>query len=168
MVHLAFYLLTTFTGLTEKVHPFHISVTEIKDNREERAIQMTVRLFLDDLEQGLREFSENGELDIYNREDSVYINEVLEKYILANLSLTTKKPLQLQYLGFEYDSDVLWCYVEAVKVKPFTELTIENSILISTYEDQENLVHVRKNNKVKSLRMSNTIDRAILNWEKGK
>ena len=168
MLHIAICLITFLSVSGPSEHPFHISVTEIKDNRDQKALQMTVRLFLDDLEQGLREHSQNNELDIYQKEDSVYLNGVLEKYVLANLSISTKKALELNYLGFEYDQDVLWCYVEATKVRPFTELTIRNTLLVSTFDDQENLVHVRKNGKVKSLRMSKSKDRQQLNWEKPK
>lgn len=151
-----------------EVHPFHISVTEIVHKPEDKVIQMTVRLFLDDTEQGLREFSGNQDLDIFNKADSAYLTETLGKYVLGNLSLTTKKALDLNYLGFEYDNDVLFCYIEVVKVKPFDHLTISNTLLTSTFDDQENLVHVKKGGKVKSLRMSRTNDRESLEWDSKK
>ena len=168
MIQVFFCLLTFLPGTTSEVHPFHISVTDIVHKPEEKAIQMTVRLFLDDMEQGLRVFTGNEELDIYDRADSVFLSETLGKYILQNLSLSTKKPLELQYLGFEYDQDVIWCYLEVKKVKPFTQLQISNRILNDTFDDQENLVHIQKNGKVKSLRLSKTDYEEVLTWEKKK
>ncbi|MDW3196855.1 MAG: DUF6702 family protein [Cytophagales bacterium] len=146
-------------------HPFHISVTEILHKPEEKVIQMTVRLFQDDMEQGLQEFTGNVELDILNKEDSVYLTEIIGQYVLNNLSLTTKKELTLNYLGFEYDNDVIYCYIESVKVKPFDQLTISNELLTSTFDDQENLVHVKKANKVKSLRMTSNKSLETLEWD---
>ncbi len=148
-----------------EVHPFHISVTEIVHKPEDKVIQMTVRLFLDDMEQGLREFTSNQDLDIFNKADLEYLNENIGKYVLENLALTTKKELELNYLGFEYDNDVLYCYIESVKVKPFDQLTLTNTLLTTTFDDQENLVHVKKGGKVKSLRMSRTNDRDTLEWD---
>lgn len=148
-----------------ELHPFHISVTEIFHKPADKVIQMTVRLFQDDMEQGLREFTGNADLDILNKEDSVYLTDVIGKYVLQNLDLTTKKKLPLNYLGFEYDNDVIYCYIESVKVKPFDALTISNKLLTSTFEDQENLVHVKKAGKVKSLRMTYDKNRETLEWE---
>ncbi len=176
MTKVLFYLLTCFStggsplselGATDdrRVHPFHISVTEIVHKPEDKAIQMTVRLFLDDMEQGLREFTGNEDLDIFNQADSVYLEETLGKYVIQNLQLNTKKELTLNYLGFEYDKDVLYCYIEALKVKPFDRLTISNTLLTSTFEDQENLVHVKKAGKVKSLRMSLNKNMETLEWD---
>lgn len=149
-------------------HPFHISVTEILHKPEDKAIQMTVRLFQDDMEQGLREFTGNADLDILKKEDSVYLTDIIGQYVLKNLSLTTKKELTLNYLGFEYENDVIYCYIESVKVKPFDQLTISNRLLTSTFDDQENLVHVKKANKVKSLRMSLNKDVETLKWDSKK
>ena len=146
-------------------HPFHISVTEIFHKPEDKVIQMTVRLFQDDMEMGLQAFTGNTDLDILKKEDSVYLDEVIGKYVLQNLSLRTKKELVLDYLGFEYDNDVIYCYIESVKVKPFDQLTISNRLLTSTFDDQENLVHVKKANKVKSLRMSSSKSLETLEWE---
>lgn len=148
-----------------RIHPFHISVTEILHKPKDKVIQMTIRLFQDDMEQGLREFTGNEDLDILKKEDEEYLKDIIGKYVLKNLKLTTKKELSLNYLGFEYDNDVLYCYIESVKVKPFDQLTISNTILTSTYEDQENLVHVKKAGKVKSLRMTFNKDLETLNWD---
>lgn len=150
------------------IHPFHISVTEILHKPKDKVIQMTIRLFQDDLEQGLREFTGNEDLDILKKEDAESLKEIIGKYVLQNLNLTTKKELSLNYLGFEYDNDVLYCYIESVKVKPFDQLTISNTILTSTYKDQENLVHVKKAGKVKSLRMTFTKRQETLDWDSKK
>lgn len=149
-------------------HPFHISVTEILHKPEDKSIQMTIRLFSDDLEMALREFSENQDLDIFKKEDSAYLTTLIGKYVLENVSLSTKKEIELNYLGFEYDNDVIYCYVEAMKVRPFEQLTIRNTLLTSTFDDQENLVHVKKAGKVKSLRMSFSKRMETLDWESKK
>ena len=175
MIKALVYLLTCLPYYFEstasvgvEAHPFHISVTEILHKPKDKVIQMTVRLFQDDMEQGLREFTGNEDLDLLKKEDSVYLTEVLGKYLLQNLELTTKKKLELHYLGFEYDQDVIYCYIESMKVKPFDQLTVSNTLLTSTFGDQENLVHVKKAGKVKSLRLSLNKDRETLAWEEKK
>lgn len=158
-------LFNFFFGVsTEARHPFHITVTEINHRPDQKTIQVSVRLFLDDFEVGLKSFSDNKDLDIV-RSDATYLREEIGKYILQKLKLTTKKDLELKYLGFEYEEDVLWCYFEATKVKPFQELQIRNSLLVDSFDDQENLVHIRKNGKVKSLRLGASREFGKVEWE---
>jgi len=145
------------------LHPFHISVTEVVHKPKERVIQVSVRLFLDDFEETLRSFTDNGLLDIME-EDETYLNEQVGAYLLKNFAITGKKPVELQYLGFEYDRDVMWCYLEGTKVKPTDELQVKSTVMIEIFEDQENLVHVRKEGKVKSLRLTRSKNLDAVRW----
>ena len=134
-------------------HPFHISVTEVLYRPSEKTIQVSVRIFLDDLELGLRAETGDTKLDIKSSPESD-LNTHIGNYVKNRLKLTAKKPISLEYLGFEYEEDALWCYFEAEKVKKFDALQIENKILIEAFSDQENLIHFRSEGKVKSVRLS--------------
>ncbi|MEM9329188.1 MAG: DUF6702 family protein [Bacteroidota bacterium] len=145
------------------MHPFHISVTEIVHKPDEKVIQVSVRLFLDDFEETLQTFSDNKTLDIMNA-DKTYLNEEVEKYLKQHFSLMGKKPVTLEYLGLEFDRDVMWCYLEGKKVKSLEALEVTSSIMTEIFPDQENLVHIRREGKVKSLRLTTkkTVDE--VNW----
>ncbi len=135
-------------------HPFHVTVMEILHKPQEKVVQVSVRIFMDDLEQALRAETGNTNLNITAEDDYDYLNGEVGNYLGNRIRLTSKKPIALQYLGFEYEDDVLWCYFEATKVKKFDFLEVENSILTEAFSDQENLVHFRRSGEVRSARLS--------------
>ncbi len=145
--------ISLYAWIFSALHPFHISVTEILYRPNEKTIQVSVRIFLDDLELGLRAETGDNKLDIKDSPQSE-LNTHIGNYVKSRLKLKTKKPLELGYLGFEYEDDALWCYFETEKVKKFEVIEIENKILIDAFNDQENLVHFRTEGKVKSVRLS--------------
>jgi len=125
------------------VHPFHISVTNIYYKEKEKVMQVEQRIFLDDLEEALRDYSGNQKLDIIE-DDQKELKELIKKYLDENFSVVIKgKPVNLVFLGMEQeiDQNVLWCYYEAEKVKKFESFEVMNSTLTEKFSDQENIVH---------------------------
>ncbi|MFN7791981.1 MAG: DUF6702 family protein, partial [Cyclobacteriaceae bacterium] len=51
-------------SLRQSIHPIHISVTEITYSEKDKALQITSRLFIDDLELSIRSQRKEAELDI--------------------------------------------------------------------------------------------------------
>ena len=148
------------------LHPFHVSVTEIKYKEEKKAIQISTRIFLDDLEVALRASTEYETLDITSEEDWDFVNTHLEKYILANLILSDEKGrMETNYVGAEIENDVMWIYVEVEKVKKLKAIRVVNKLLTEVYNDQENIVHFRAFGKVKSARLYKGEEAETFDWE---
>lgn len=147
-------------------HPFHVSVCDITYKSDDRHLKISVRIFLDDLEDALQRKSGNHTLDIMDQSEWENINHTLEIYFQENLTITTgKKALDYQYLGSEIEEDVLWSYLEVEKLKPFKSISIENKILTEIFDDQENLVHVRKDGIVRSMRLYGNQLSAEVKWD---
>ena len=148
------------------VHPFHVSVTEIKYKEDQKTIQISARIFLDDLELGLREYVGNDKLDIMAESSWDFIEENLGKYLIRRIRLWDEKgkPYELNYLGAEIEEDVMWCYIEIEKVKKLRQVKISNSILHEVWADQENLVHFRAFDKVKSARLFKGEEAKVFKW----
>lgn len=125
------------------IHPFHISVTNIYYKEKEKIMQVEQRIFLDDLEEALQDYSGNEKLDII-ADDQGELQELIEQYLAENFTITIKeKPVNLVFLGMEQEADqnVLWCYYEAEKVKKFDSFRVMNSTLTEKFSDQENIIH---------------------------
>ncbi len=137
------------------VHDFHVSVTDIKFKEDKKVLQISSRIFLDDLELALRGYTADESLDITSIVRWKFIDESLANYILENLELENEKgkAYPLKYVGAEVEDDVMWCYVEVEKVKKISKLKITNTILHEVWFDQENLVHVRAYETVQSVRL---------------
>ncbi len=148
------------------LHPFHVSVAEVKYKEEKKALQISIRIFLDDLEVALQKYSGNNNLDITKKKNWNSVNENLEKYTLENLRIyDAKGQMDANYIGAEIEGDVMWAYVEVEKVKKLKTITIWNSILIETYDDQENIIHFRAFDKVKSARLFQGSEQEVFVWE---
>ena len=146
-------------------HPFHVSVSEIKYKEDKKVIQISSRIFLDDLEIALRSYSGNEKLDITKELDWNIIEVSLGKYILENLKVYNEKgELQTSYIGAEIEKDVMWVYVEIEKVKKLKTITVWNSILTDTFDDQENIIHFRAFEKVKSTRLYKGTEQKVFVW----
>jgi hypothetical protein len=148
------------------IHPFHVSVSDIKYKEEQKVIQISTRIFLDDLEVALRTFSGNEKLNITAKEEWDFVNEQLGKYVLENLKLSNEKgEMETKYIGAEIEDEVIWIYVEIEKVKKLKTVKVWNSMLTESFDDQENLVHFRAYNDVKSERFYRGEEEKVFVWE---
>ena len=154
-------------ALLTLMHPFHVSVSDIKYKEDQKAIQVSTRIFLDDLELALQEYTGDDKLDIMKEDRWEFINENLKKYVLEKMVMTDAKGkrYELNYIGAEIEEEVMWCYLEIEKVKKLQSVTVTNKILHEVWSDQENLVHFRAFDKVKSARLYYGQDSKEFSWK---
>jgi hypothetical protein len=127
------------------LHEFHLSKTTINYNTEEKAIQVSTRIFIDDLELSLKELG-NDSLMICTRKEKENAEQVIQDYINKHLVVKMDgSDLEFTFLGKEQSDDLaaVWCYLEAYDVSTFTEMSISNTILISQFDDQKNITMVQ-------------------------
>ncbi|HHP7242844.1 MAG TPA: DUF6702 family protein [Cyclobacteriaceae bacterium] len=136
-------------------HPFHVSVCEIAYDQEDKALEITHRIFLDDMENALREYHDLTQFDITRPTENLELNELLRAYFNENFKIkVNEEPLKYEFLGFELEKDVIYAYLQVVNLTSFNDLEVFNTILIQMFDDQENLVHVKKRKKIKTLRLN--------------
>ncbi|MDN5214541.1 hypothetical protein QQ020_20850 [Fulvivirgaceae bacterium BMA12] len=135
-------------------HPFHVSVCEIDYNDKNKALEITQKIFLDDLEEGLTKYS--GEhFDITEKVHEQKVNQLLEVYYPENMQVKINgKPRPFRYLGFEMEADAMWCYLEIEKVKNLKSLEVTNTLLFETFDDQSTILHIQKDEKIRSFRLT--------------
>ena len=97
---------------TSFVHPFYVSLIEIRHNEAEATAEISVRIFTDDLEQTLRKRT-NTTIDLVKPKNKAAVEAELSKYIRQKIQLTIDgKPCQLEYLGYEIQKESVWSYWE--------------------------------------------------------
>jgi hypothetical protein len=135
-------------------HPLHVSVTEINYDEKDRALEIMVRIFVDDLETTLRKRENLPELDILNPKGKT-LDQMMRAYLEHSLAVSLDGKRQaLNYLGAERDGEAFIFYVEIPKVRKWRKVSVFNSILTEVFDDQSNLVHVSSSSAVKSLRLN--------------
>jgi hypothetical protein len=154
-------LLTTLRVLMSLItfcfylHPIHVSVTEIEFDEKDHALEIMMRVFIDDLELSLRNSLNQPELDILNPGKGKTTDLLVSDYLKAHFKISLdSKPQQTKYLGHERESEAFIFYIEVSDVKTWKTISIYNDIIMATHDDQSNLIHVYVNEKVKSLRLT--------------
>jgi len=127
-------------------HKFYLSNTSIEFNAENRAIEITSKIFTDDLEHAI-------EAQCY-RYNSLYpqtpeVFELVKKYIGDKLSLQVGgRNIVLNFLGYSVDNDMTTLFLEGSYFEP-RQVIVNNTILLELFSDQQNIVEVRWNGQSK-------------------
>ena len=135
-------------------HPLHVSVTEIEYDEKEKELEVTMRIFADDLESALKQELGIPDLDLMHPTGTT-TTEMMNKYVSKYFSVSLDQKSQpLHYLGEELDGNVLICYVQVPNVKKWKSITVHNRVIIDLHQDQSNLVHVTVRGEVRSMRLT--------------
>lgn len=141
-------------GLWAWAHPIHISVTEINYSEKDKALQLTTRLFIDDLELAIRKQVGNSELDILEPPAGTTTDQLVKDYLANHLLIRVDGKLaKTNYLGSEREDVALVCYLELPGIKKMKRLDVRYDAIMEIHDDQSNLVHVTYKSPVKSTRL---------------
>lgn len=159
-------MITLFCSFLLFLHPIHLSVSEINYSEKDKALQITSRIFIDDLETSIQKKLNQPELDILKPTGGQSTDQLVSAYINDHFKVKLdNKPQKLSYLGHEIEDAAIICYIEIEKVKKFKTLEVLNDIIQETHEDQSNLIHVTYKGPVKSLRLLRDKPMDILTFE---
>jgi hypothetical protein len=142
-------------------HPYYIGLTEIS-TKGKPEIQVSVRIFTNDLEDALRKSSGKA-IDIINPKNKAETDSILFHYISKHLSVTLNAKLQaLHYVGYEKEEESIWTYLEIRNVKPVVIKTmkIENTILYDYFPAQTHIIRVNRFDNTESKKITNPESKA--------
>lgn len=145
-VFLLFFVFLSFTS----AHKFYVSITQIDFIQDQKAVQITARIFTDDLEKLLRErYEENITLNVLD--DEAQIDMYITKYIKQKIQLKINGEMrEFTFLGKEYENDIMYCYFEILNVNSIDEFEIKNQLLFDVFKEQENIIKTKINGQHKS------------------
>ena len=103
--------------LIANLHAFHVSVSEVYHNSKTQSLEISMKIFIDDLElaiqsQGTPQFKlgQNNEVETNN--------SILKDYITDRFKIEiNSNPLELEMVGYEVDDNAVLCYFETKKIK---------------------------------------------------
>jgi hypothetical protein len=132
-------------------HDFHTSLTEINYNSKTGSLELSVRVFTDDLELTLTNLNK-GKLVKIEDPDAV-VDPLIEQYIRKNLALVSpEKEVKFgKFYGKEKEADATWLYLEVFDCKQIRNFTIYNNIMQEMFSDQTNLVNITVGNQKKTI-----------------
>ena len=147
--HLSLLFLVPLLAFTA-VHKYYVSVTQIDFLPEKQAVQITSRIFIDDFEKLLRTRYDE-KITLATKNESPTTDRYIEKYLNEKLKLKiNNKDVTLTFLGKEYDTDVIKCYLEIENIKTIKTIEISNKVLFDIFSDQQNIIKTKINSQQKS------------------
>ena len=125
-------------------HAFHLSKTDMVFQPKEKTLQITMHLFIDDLEIALENQGRKS-LMVGTEKEKTGVNDLIFNYLQQNFNLTINdKKTAYTFVGKEPTSDkqALWIYLEVKNLKNIKALSVENKLLMDVHSDQKNIVQV--------------------------
>lgn len=145
--------LTTSAGAV--AHPFYVSVTEFNFNANEKLMEITSKVFLDDLEKALKKQT-NATVELTNPALPKQAQEMVSTYFKKHLQIKLDdKPVQLEFIGYEREGASVWVYFQVSNTFSVKKITATNSILYEMYPNQMSIMHAQVANNKKSIRITN-------------
>jgi hypothetical protein len=141
-------------GALTVVHKYYMSLTEVHINTGKHTLDVSSKLFADDLETEL-EKSSGKKIDLASSAGKKEVEAVLFDYLNKNFRINVGGKLQtLTFVGFEMENDAVWCYLEVPNFKGKGTVSIYNSLLYDSFPEQSNLINVSWNDVSKSARLN--------------
>ncbi len=134
-------------------HPFYVSVTEINHNPKEQTLEISCKMFSEDLEEILKK-NYKTTIDLTAQKQQAQNEKLIQDYISKHLAIQANgKALKLNFIGFEKEAESVYCYFETEKINAIKKLDVTDSILQDFSDKQINIIHVMVNDNRKSQKL---------------
>jgi len=157
-------LLILLPTLAFTTHKYYVSSTKIEYKKEARSLQITMRIFIDDLQETINTtYSKNLELALPNEPgeiDSLINNYVSKKFEI----IINDEQKKYSYLGKEYNNDEIYIYLEIENVEFIKAIEIKNSMLMELFPEQQNIIKLYINDAKKTFLLTKQKDKDLLNF----
>ncbi|TAF62608.1 MAG: hypothetical protein EAZ58_12340 [Flavobacterium sp.] len=139
-----------------EMHKFYVAIFQVQFVPEKKRIQITSRIFLDDLNKALeKKYHKKTSIGIGSEKPEELV--LLKKYFSENLILKVNGQSQpLNYISSEVEEDVLVTYLTIKEIAKIQNLNIQNSLLMDWNSDQQNIMHFTANGTKNSLNFSDS------------
>ena len=146
-------------------HKFYVSITKIEYVAESESLQIITQLFLDDIEEVLRK-RYRPDVSLGTPKETEADVALLQEYILQKLKISVNgTPVALNYLGREYDIDMVKSFIEVTGVKEFNSIEVEFNALTELFSEQQNIIHLKTAKRRKSLILDRDNPKGVLNFD---
>lgn len=145
-------------------HPFYVSVVEVEHNGKDKALEVSCKIFVDDMEDVLKQNFKTS-VDLTNSSQETRNGEMMKEYITHHLSFTADgKPAKLNFIGFEKEKESIYCYFESPNLPTLKKLDVNNSLLHDFKQEQINIMHITVNGSRKSYKLDFPNTKASFNF----
>lgn len=144
--------LVLIVGLSSMVpHKFYTSIYQINYVPQKKMIQITSRIFIDDLNDAIEKRYHSKSYIGTDKETPKDV-EAMQKYLAEKFSLKVNGVLKpMDFRSKEVEANVLICYFRITEISKITKLEIINSALMELNSDQQNIIQANISGEKQSL-----------------
>jgi hypothetical protein len=122
-------------------HKFFMGIYQINYAPEKKMVQITSRIFVDDLNKAL-EKKYKKETQLGTQKESPEDIVLLQKYLSEKFKIKINGVfMPMTFLSKEMESDVLVCYLSIKNISKVKTLETTNSVLMDWESGQQNITH---------------------------
>ena len=146
------------------IHKYYISLCEIEYLEDQQSIQIVMGMFIDDLEFTL---NKNHATNLYlaTPDEAKNVDNYYEKYLNEHFNIIVNDRAEsYEYIGNEYDGDIVRFYLEITDVEQLKSIEIINTSLFRDFEAQLNIIKVKVKNFHKTFYLNRKNDKGMLNF----
>lgn len=146
-------------------HEYYVSITKIEYVKEKKSVQIISRIFIDDFERLIRE-RYDPDVTLAADDELAKVDFYIEKYLDEKITIKINgKAVDAVFIGKEYESDIVYCYLEIENVESIQSFEISNQVLFDLYSEQQNIIRLKINDKNKSFILIKENDKGLLNFK---
>lgn len=131
------------------IHPIHVTRTEINYESKSQSLQLTLFVYIDDLEDAVKQTGQPV-LHLATSKELKNADVLLHNYLKNVLKIASpNRSFQINWVGKELSDSPLamFIYLEIEDVQDGITLSMKNDVLLDLYDDQTNIIESKKNNK---------------------
>lgn len=136
------------SGCIMSVHDIHISNTLLHYRSDRSSIELTLKIFADDMETALKD-NFGVETRLFSDNESPVADSLIVAYLSSHFEIRTEQILTYTYIGKELSDDLssVWLYLEIEEVTSPLKLLVKNTLLFDIFDDQQNMMLVKVDHK---------------------
>jgi len=160
LLGVVFLLTSAFT-----FHKFYVGVFQVNYAAEKKMLQITSRIFIDDLNNAMEKKYRKKTFVGTSKETQADI-DLLKKYLTENFTIKVNgQSKTIAFLSKEIEADdVLVCYSRIKDVDKFKTLEISNTILVDWNAEQQNITHISAFDTKRSVLFTESSRKEVLKY----
>ena len=142
------FSITLLLGNTSNAHKFYMSITDMEYNSKSKSLQISMKLFVDDIEQVL-EKEQDVRMLLGTEKEHPNTDQFIKTYLKTHFFIEQSKgSIPITFIGKEVDKDYAWIYLEVKNFKVKDETLVTNSMLLDYFTEQTNKINYKKGEEV--------------------
>ena len=151
-------------SLAFTTHKYYLSLTQIEYNKDQKSLEIIINVFMDDIELAINK-EYDVDLRLTTNQELEDVDSYFQKYLRENFRfLVNNELVNYNFIGKEYEGDLVYFYLEVNLRNSPVSLEIVNTILITYFEQQQNVIKFKNGSNRQSKILSKTTNKALLNF----